>query len=164
MPTVTLHLKPLARRALIRLCPFDGHAFDISHSWIEPLLRASLRHRPSPPPQQAPANLVPVRLYISDWDAQHLGFFVPQPLQLNISSTLCTLERDNLCRLVCAAYLFTTASRAQAMRFYLDKFAYENDEINYPQLKKHYQRHFVHFEQQYLTDLQELHTAKSTQN
>ena len=50
------------------------------------------------------------------------------------------------------------------MHHYLDKFDYDFNEINYPQLKKHYQRHFVHFEPQYLEDLQQLTQAKNIQN
>ena len=162
-PTVTLLVKPLARRALLRLCPFDGSAFNPYGTWLYPLLRASLRHRPSSSRQSLHKNLLSVRLYIPEWDALHFGSFLPLPLQLNISATLCALERENLCQLVCAAHLLTPVSRAAAMRFYLDKFGYETDEINYPQLKKHYQRHYVHFEEQYLADLQQLIKSQNTQ-
>lgn len=165
MISVPISVKPLARRALLRQFPFDGFAFDISRSWIYPLVTASLRRNSgSTPAKPANPNLVTILLYIPDWDAQHYGYFIPQTLQANISSLLCNLERDNLCRLVCAAHLFAGVSRSAAMHHYLDKFDYDFNEINYPQLKKHYQRHFVHFEPQYLEDLQQLTQAKNIQN
>lgn len=160
---VDIHMQPLAWRVLKEQFHYDGTAVELGSGWLYNVLTASLRRHPVVAPwefSRMPQGLADGRVYISDYDFQRYGGFMSIAKQLNFSMIVTGRERERLCQLTATAHIMAGISRDTAMRYFLEKEGYEDDEISFAALRKHYQRHYRHFEDIILHDLKELNTRK----
>ena len=161
--TVDIKLHPLAWQVLKQQYKYDGIAVDLGKSWLYKVFVASLRRHPVVAPwefSRMPQGLVDGRVYITDYDFQRYGGHMGIAKQLNFSMIVTKRERERLCLLTATAHVMAGISRDTAMRYFLEKEGYEEDEISFAALRKHYQRHYRHYEDDILHDLKELKCAK----
>lgn len=164
MQIITLSLSPLAKHVLLRDYPYDGHAVNLLGSWIYPYITASLQRREVHTAAEVTKKLdgvVRCPIYISDYDENRYGHFIRLDRQASISKTICAIETDKLCRLIASMTAFGHVSRRAATLFYLDKFDYSESEINYEKIRQHYKRHYLHVEQSYIKDFQDINQHES---
>lgn len=166
MNTTTIYMKPLAWKVLKRQYEFDGHAVELTKSWIYPIIASGLRHRhtyTAAELRRKPVRMEKGNVYITDYDFRRFGCYLPMSIQTNISNTICRLEMDHICRLVCAMHVFGGIPKRAATLHYLAKFGYDFSDLNADQLKKHYQRHFANIERYYMEDIQQIKSEENKQ-
>lgn len=161
---VDIKLHPLAWRVLKEQYHYDGTAVELGDSWLYNVLTATLRRHQVIAPwefSRMPQGLIDGRVYISDYDYQRYGCYMSISKQINFSMIIAKRERERLCQLTATAHIMAGVSRDTAMRYFLEKEGYEDNEISFATLRKHYQRHHRHFEEDMLHDLKELNNKNS---
>ena len=167
--TVDIKLHPLSWKVLQRQYHYDGYAVDLGRGWLYKMVLQCLRRHPVMAPWEfgrTPQGLVDGKVYILEYDHNRYGGYLSIARQKSLSDIIERQERERLCLLTATAHIYAQVPRDTAMRYFLDKEGYDDSEIAFPTLRKHYQRHFRHFEDDMLHDLKELKSKnqhKSTQ-
>ena len=161
--TVDIKLQPLAWKVLKKQFNYDGNAVDLGRGWLYNIVTQCLRRHPVISPwefSRMPQGMVDGKLYILEYDYNRYGGYMSISKQANLSLIIFRRERERLCHLTATAHVMGEVSRDTAMRYFLEKEGYEDDEISFAALRKHYQRHYRHYEDDILHDLKELKCAK----
>ena len=167
--TVDIKLHPLSWKVLQQQYNYDGYAVDLGRGWLYKVVTKCLRRHPVMSPwefSRAPKGMVDGKVYILEYDYNRFGGYMSTASQANLSVIIFRRERERLCHMTATAHVMAGVSRDTAMRYFLDKEGYDDHEISFAALRKHYQRHFRHFEDDMLHDLKELKSKnqhKSTQ-
>ena len=164
---VDIKLHPLSWRVLRQQYRYDGVAVDLGKGWLYNIVTQCLRRRPVMSPwefSRVPQGMVDGKVYILEYDYNRYGGYMSIAKQANLSVIIFRQERERLCNLTATAHVMAGISRDTAMRYFLEKEGYEDDEISFAALRKHYQRHYRHFEDDILHDLKELKSAKQHKN
>lgn len=164
---VDIKLHPLSWRVLRQQYRYDGVAVDLGKGWLYNIVTQCLRRRPVMSPwefSRVPQGMVEGKVYILEYDYNRYGGYMSIAKQANLSVIIFRQERERLCNLTATAHVMAGISRDTAMRYFLEKEGYEDDEISFAALRKHYQRHYRHFEDDILHDLKELKSAKQHKN
>lgn len=162
---VDIKLHPLSWRVLRDQYAYDGIAVDLGHGWLYNMATLCLRRHPVMAAwefNRMPQGMVDGRIYITDYDSQRYGDYMSLAKQATLSVVIFRQERERLCQLVATAHVMAGVSRDTAMRYFLDKAGYEDYEISFAALRKHYQRHYRHFEDNIFHDFNELNATKRT--
>lgn len=160
---VDIKLQPLSWRVLKEQYHYDGVAVDLGRGWLYNMLVQGLRRHPTITPWEVGRELqglVEGKVYILDYDYQRYGGYLSLPRQANFSVAIYKRERERLCMLTATAHIMAGVSRDTAMKHFLYKAGYDDEEITFAALRKHYQRHFKHIEEDILQDLKELTIQK----
>ena len=160
---VDIKLHPLSWRVLRQQYRYDGVAVDLGKGWLYNIVTQCLRRRPVMSPwefSRVPQGMVDGKVYILEYDYNRYGGYMSIAKQANLSVIIFRQERERLCNLTATAHVMAGISRDTAMRYYLEKEGYEDDEISFAALRKHYQRHYRHFEDDILHDLNQLNMLK----
>lgn len=160
---VDIKLHPLSWRVLRQQYRYDGVAVDLGKGWLYNIVTQCLRRRPFMSPwefSRVPLGMVEGKVYILEYDYNRYGGYMSIAKQANLSVIIFRQERERLCNLTATAHVMAGISRDTAMRYFLEKEGYEDDEISFAALRKHYQRHYRHFEDDILHDLNQLNMLK----
>lgn len=161
---VDIKLQPLSWRVLKEQCgTFDGVAVNLGRGWLYNLVIQGLRRHPVMSPwefSRSPQGMVDGKVYILEYDSQRYGNYLSIARQANISVIIFRRERERLCQLVATAHVMGGVGRDTAMRYFLEKYGYDDEEITFAALRKHYQRHCRQYEDSILHDITELRKAK----
>lgn len=160
---VDIKLHPLSWRVLREQYTYDGIAVDLGRGWLYNIVVQALRRHPVITPwelSRMPQGMVDGKVYILDYDCNRYGCYMSIARQANISVVIYQHERERLCQLIASAHVIGGVSRDKAMHYFLDKAWYEEDEISFAALRKHYQRHYRHLEDAIAHDLKELNATK----
>lgn len=162
---VDVKLQPLSWRVLREQFPYDGTAVDLGQSWLYNMVTQCLRRHPVTAAWEVSRTLqglVDGRIYISEYDAHRYGEYLSLARQATLSVLIFRRERERLCQLTATAHIMAGVSRDTAMRHFLDKAGYDESELSFAALRKHYQRHYRHFESDMRQDLSELREENET--
>lgn len=158
MITVDLHLHPLAWHVLRRECGTtpDG-TVKMYLSRYHPLLVAMLERRLITPAEYItkPVKGREGKVFIYDNDFYRRGCYLRPNRQEWLSRIITEDEKHRLCLFTAAIYS-TGLPRDTAMRYFIEKEDYEQDELNFPQLKKYYQRNYSDNEKELFADRQNI--------
>lgn len=156
-------MHPLSWHVLKIQYNFDGTAVDLGSGWLYNIVTQCLRRRPVMSPWEFSRTLqgmVDGKVYILEYDYNRYGGYMSIAKQANLSVIISCKERERLCNLTATAHVMAGISRDTAMRYFLEKEGYEENEITFAALRKHYQRHYRHFEDDILHDLNQLNMLK----
>lgn len=160
---VDIKLQPLAWHVLKKEYAYDGIAVDLGRGWLYNIVTQCLRRHPVISPwefNRAPQGMVDGKIYILEYDYNRFGGYMSMAKQANLSMIIFRKERERLCHLTATAHVMAGVSRDTAMKYFLEKEDYEDSEITFAALRKHYQRHYRHFEDDIYNDLKELSKPK----
>ena len=166
---VDIKMHPLSWHVLKAQYSYDGVAVDLGRGWLYNIVTQGLRRNPVVSPwefSRSPQGMVESRIYIREYDYNRYGGYMSIAKQANLSVIISRRERERLCNLTATMHVVAGVSRDTAMRYFLEKEGYSDEEISFAALRKHYQRHHRHFEDVILNDLKQLRTGnqhKSTQ-
>lgn len=161
---VDIKLHPLSWRVLKSQFDYDGIAVDLGKGWLYNLVTQGLKRSPIISPwefNRAPSGMVDGKIYILEYDYNRYGGYMSVAKQANLSVIIYQRERERLCSLTANAHIMAGIKRDTAMRYFLEKEGYEEDEISFEALRKHYQRHYRHHEDDIMNDFNELQTKNN---
>lgn len=101
-------------------------------------------------------KLKEVEIQITSWDYHHYGDEITPVYQVSLSKYLYEELLYNACYQVLLAHVYGLIPRDTAIKEYLLNSLFEDDELNYPALRKHYQRHWMETEKAFKNDLAEM--------
>lgn len=159
--TVKIKMQPIAWHVLRNQYQFDGRAVDLGNGWLYNVFTQCLRRHPLVSAWETtsqPTGLEEGLIYITEYDFNRFGCYMPLSKQATFSLIISTKERERLCSMVACAHIMAGVGRDTAMRYYLEKECYEDNEITFAALRKHYQRHYRHYEDSIMHDIKELRT------
>lgn len=157
--TIDLALHPMVWKVLQLQYDYDGVAVDVGHDWLYALIVSSLERRQiitAGELRRRPKGLVGGQVYIGYDDFVRHGRFIRLSKQANISRVVYRVARERLCYAVAVFHVATGIERNKAMRYFLDKYDFTDDEMSFEALKKHYQRNFRQKEDEYIMDIKEI--------
>ena len=156
---VDIKLHPLSWHVLKSQYRYDGVAVNLGRGWMYNIVTQCLKRSPvisSWEFNRAPQGMVDGRVYILEYDFNRYGGYMGIAKQANLSVIIFRRERERLCHLTATAHVMAGVSRDTAMRYFLEKEGYEDDEISFAALRKHYQRHYRQYEDDIMQDFNEL--------
>lgn len=157
--TVDIKLHPLSWHVLKKQYNFDGEAVDLGKGWLYDIVTQCLRRHPVMSPwefSRTPQGMTDGKVYILEYDYNRYGGYMSIAKQTKLSTIIFCRERERLCNLTATAHVMAGVARDTAMRYFLDKEGYDDNEISFAALRKHYQRHYRHFEDDIMHDLTQL--------
>lgn len=160
---IDIKLHPLSWRVLKEQYDYDGNAVDLGKSWLYGIVTQCLRRHPVVAAwefSRMPQGMVSGRIYITEYDYNRYGGYLSIAKQANLSLIIFRKERERLCLLTATAHVMAGVGRDTAMRHFLQKAGYEESEMSFAALRKHYQRHYRHFESDIYQDYRELKQRK----
>lgn len=161
--TVTLRVHPAVARHLENNFPKSGHAFDLRNHYLYTFLSACLQRTNIKVPSHGSRNrhlMREVSLVVTGWDYAHYGGEIPEKFQLAFSQLVYRKLLHEACYAVMVAHLVGGIPRDTAIKEFLFGNLYEEDELAYPALRKHYQRHWIEQERKFASDFEAI-TATS---
>lgn len=162
-PTITINLHPLAWRVLRREYIFDGYAVDLGKSWVYNMVAQGLQKKQvitATEIKKKPSGMVEGRIYIYEENLIRFGGYIRLSRQANISAAIYKVERERLCNMVAIAHCYGGVPKDTAMRYFLEKYDYDEGDLPFATLKKYYQRHYADSEIEYETDIEEIRRMK----
>lgn len=148
--TVTIRVHPAVRRWLENTFPKTGGAYDLRGHFLHDFLRAGLTKEPQG--RREPSPLPEVKVAVSRRDGQRLGTELPASFQEDFSRLAYRYIRQTACLMVLFAHTAAKVPRDTAIKEYLLDNLYEDDELNYPALRKYYQRNWMETERRVLEE------------
>lgn len=151
--TVTIRVHPAVRRWMENTFPKAGGAYDLRGHFLHDFLRAGLT-------KEVKARAVPetfrslpeIKVAVSRRDCRILGGAIPEPLQAEFSQLAYKYIRQTACQGILFAHVAGGVPRDTAIKEYLLAYLYEDDELNYPALRKYYQRNWMETERRVLEE------------
>ena len=151
--TVTIRVHPAVRRWMENTFPKAGGTYDLRGHFLHDFLRAGLT-------KEVKARTVPetfrslpeVKIAVSHRDCRILGGAIPEPLQAEFSQLAYKYIRQTACQGILFAHVAGGVPRDTAIKEYLLAYLYEDDELNYPALRKYYQRNWMETERRVLEE------------
>ena len=151
--TVTIRVHPAVRRWMENTFPKTGGAYDLRGHFLHDFLRTGLSKevnaRAVP---EAFHSLPEIKVAVSRRDCRILGDRIPEPLQAAFSQLAYKFIRQTACQGILFAHLAGGVPRDTAIKEYLLAYLYEDEELNYPTLRKYYQRNWMATERRVLEE------------
>ena len=151
--TVTIRVHPAVRRWMENTFPKAGGAYDLRGHFLHDFLRTGLSKevnaRAVP---EAFQSLPEIKVAVSRRDCRILGDRIPEPLQAAFSQLAYKYIRQTACQGILFAHLAGGVPRDTTIKEYLLAYLYEDDELNYPALRKYYQRNWMETERRVLEE------------
>ena len=151
--TVTIRVHPAVRRWMENTFPKAGDAYDLRGHFLHDFLRTGLSKevnaRAVP---EAFQSLPEIKVAVSRRDCRILGDRIPEPLQAAFSQLAYKYIRQTACQGILFAHLAGGVPRDTAIKEYLLAYLYEDEELNYPALRKYYQRNWMATERRVLEE------------
>lgn len=87
-----------------------------------------------------------VKVVITSYDYHHYGWTIPPVHQVAMSNHIYKQILFDACYRIMVSHVFGGLPRDTAIKEFLSEHLFEEDELNYPALRKHYQRHWIETE------------------
>jgi len=87
-----------------------------------------------------------IKVVITSWDYNHYGWDIPPIHQVALSNHIYRQILFDACYRVMICHVFGGLPRDTAIKEFLGEYCFEECELNYPALRKHYQRHWLDVE------------------
>lgn len=84
-----------------------------------------------------------VKIAITSWDYHHYGWDIPPIHQVALSNHIYKQILFDACYRVMICHVFGGLPRDTAIKEFLAEHCFEESELNYAALRKHYQRHWI---------------------
>lgn len=153
--TTTVRIHPAAARYIDNHFPRLSDSYDLRGSHLQPFLSALLSKSAHPFPShhcKRTGQMKEVKLVISGWDCEHFGNILSDKSQLAFSQHIHKLLLREACHEILVAHVVGGLPRDTAIKNHLVRNLYEDSELNYAALRKHYQRHWAERERQFAED------------
>jgi hypothetical protein len=87
-----------------------------------------------------------VKVAITSWDYHHYGWDIPPIHQVALSNHIYKQILFDACYRIMICHVFGGLPRDKAIKDFLAEHCFEESELNYAALRKHYQRHWIEIE------------------
>ena len=101
-------------------------------------------------------ELKEVEVLITAWDYHHYGDIISPFYQVSLSQHIYKQILYDACTYILFAHIYGLMPRDTAIKQYLCENLFYENELNYPALRKHYQRHWLETEKVLKEDLAQL--------
>ena len=106
-------------------------------------------------------KMKPVKIAITSWDYHHYGWEIPPIHQVALSNHIYRQILFDACYRVLVAHVFGGLPRDTAIKEFLAEHCFEECELNYAALRKHYQRHWIETEKIAKSNVADFNTVSS---
>jgi hypothetical protein len=100
-----------------------------------------------------------VKVAITSWDYHHFGWDIPPIHQVALSNHIYKQILFDACYRVMICHVFGGLPRDAAIKEYLSEHLFEEHELNYAALRKHYQRHWIDTEKVAKSNVADVNTV-----
>lgn len=124
-------------------------AYDLRGHLLYSFISAGLSRRSINVASMVPLQykkMLPVKVAITSWDYHHYGWEIPPIHQVALSNHIYRQILWDACYRILIAHVFGGLPRDTAIKEFLAEHCYEERELNYAALRKHYQRHWIESE------------------
>lgn len=148
---ITVRVEPAVKRYLLNRFPVRNGAIDMTGSryyWLvsQMLSKNNVSH-PSKVPKRY-ERCVPVSFVITQDDFYTYGWIVPELQQWSFSRAIMGELVDKACHQIALLTVTTGCSRSRAISTVLNNELYEDNELSYAHIRKHYYRKYMGEEKQ----------------
>jgi len=126
-----------------------GGAYDLRRHLLYDFISAGLSRRTIKVESMIPLQyekMKKIKVVITSWDYSHYGWDIPPVHQVAISNHIYRQILFDACYRVMICHVFGGLPRDTAIKEYLWEHCFEERELNYAALRKHYQRHWLETE------------------
>jgi len=102
-----------------------------------------------------------IKVVITSWDYNHYGWEIPPIHQVAMSNHIYRQILYDACYRVMICHVFGGLPRDTAIKEFLDEHCFEENELNYPALRKHYQRHWLETEKNAKANVADFNTVSA---
>jgi hypothetical protein len=144
--STTIKVHPAVFRYLDVTFNKIGDTYDFRGHILYGFISAGLSRKGMNLPSMLPLQykkMQAVKIAISSWDYQHYGWDIPIFQQVAFSNHLYRQILFNACYRIMICHVFGGLPRDKAIRNFLTEHCFEESELNYAALRKHYQRHWL---------------------
>ena len=124
-------------------------AYDLRGHLLYSFISAGLHRATVNMPSMIPLlyeKMKEVKVVITSFDYHHYGWEIPPVHQVAISNLIYRQILFDACYRVMVSHVFGGLPRDTAIKEFLSEHFFEDNELNYPALRKHYQRHWIETE------------------
>ncbi|MDL2308349.1 hypothetical protein LJC53_02060 [Bacteroidales bacterium OttesenSCG-928-C03] len=153
---VKVRVHPAVHRHLENNFQKKQGAFDLRKHFYYKLVSAGLSRGKVAVPSMLSkryGKLKEVEILVTSWDYHHFGDQIAPVYQVSLSKYLYEELLYNACQYVLLVHVLGLIPRDTAIKEYLLNNLFEQDELNYPALRKHYQRHWMETERTLKEDI-----------
>jgi len=126
-----------------------GDLYDLRGSLLYDFISVGLSRKKINVPSQVPLQYEKfrkIKVIITSWDYNHYGWDIPPVQQVAISNHIYRQILFDACYRVMVSHVFGGVPRDAAIKDYLAEHCFDEKELNYSALRKHYQRHWIETE------------------
>jgi hypothetical protein len=123
--------------------------YDLRRSLLYGFISAGLSRRSINATSMLPLQyekMKTVKIAITSWDYHHYGWDIPPIHQVALSNHIYKQILFDACYRIMICHVFAGLPRDAAIKEYLSEHLFEEHELNYAALRKHYQRHWIETE------------------
>lgn len=164
MYQTTIHLHPAVIRWIDANFKKKDEIYDIRKDPLYLLIQSGLMRKniKIPHKKTLKKTFIPVRFMINEWDFYHFGWVIPSGTQVKINNYLYKSMLYQFCRDIAFGYVFGNIPRDVMVRRILIENLFNDDELNYYNLRKFYSRHYKEKEKE-LVELKRITQYTMTQ-
>lgn len=147
--TTTIKVHPAVLRHIDNTFPRVSGAYDLRGHPFYSFISVGLNRKAVSMPSMLPLQYEKMReiqTVITSFDYHHYGWEIPPIHQIALSNHIYRQILFDACYRVMVCHVFGGLPRDTAIKEFLSEHFFEEDELNYPALRKHYQRHWIETE------------------
>ena len=144
--TTTIKVHPAVFRHIDNSFEKVSGAYDLRGSLLYGFISAGLSRATINTPSMIPLlyeKMKELKVVISSYDYHHYGWMIPPVHQVAMSNHIYKQILYDACYRVMISHVFGGLPRDTAIKEFLSEHLFEEKELNYPALRKHYQRHWL---------------------
>jgi len=126
-----------------------GNVYDLRGHLFYNFVSVGLSRRSINVPSMLPLQyekMKAIKVALTSWDYHHYGFDIPPVHQVALSNHIYKQILFDACYRIMISHVFGGLPRDTAIKEYLAEYCFEECELNYAALRKHYQRHWINTE------------------
>lgn len=159
--STTIRVHPAVFRYIDNSFNRVGDAYDLRGHLLYDFISVGLSRRSIKVASMLPLQyekMLTIKVIITSWDYNHYGWDIPPIHQVSLSNHIYRQILFDACYRVMICHVFGGLPRDTAIKEYLWEHGFEECELNYPALRKHYQRHWLDTEKNAKANVAEFNT------
>jgi len=164
--STTIKVHPAVFRYIDNTFEKTSGAYDLRGHLLYNFISTGLNRKSINMPSMIPLmyeKMKEIKIVIGSFDYHHYGWEIPPIHQVAISNHIYKQILFDACYRIMVSHVFGGLPRDTAIKEYLNEHFFEEEELNYPALRKHYQRHWIDTEKIAKENVAEFNTSSSHQ-
>ena len=164
--STTLKVHPAVLRYLDNTFEKVSDAYDLRGHLLYNFISVGLSRKTISLPSMIPLQyekMREIKIVITSFDWHHYGWEIPPIHQMALSNHIYKQILFDACYRIMVSHVFGGVPRDSAIKEFLNEHLFEEDELNYPALRKHYQRHWIETEKNAKANVADFNTVSTCQ-